>query len=34
VAAAAVPRREAVEWNPADDLDVLDDQPLPSTQPR
>ena len=28
-AAGAVPRREAVEWNPADDLDVLDDQPLP-----
>ncbi len=25
------PRREAVEWDPADDLDVLDDQPLPSS---
>ncbi len=29
-AVAAVPRRDAVEWNPADDLDVLDDQPLPA----
>ncbi len=24
-----VPRKEAVEWDPTDDLDVLDDQPLP-----
>lgn len=27
--AGGPPRREAVEWDPADDLDVLDDQPLP-----
>lgn len=29
--AGGPPRREAVEWDPADDLDVLDDQPLPSS---
>jgi len=28
-AAGAPPRREAVEWDPTDDLDVLDDQPVP-----
>jgi hypothetical protein len=28
-AAGAPPRREAVEWDPTDDLDVLDDQPAP-----
>ncbi len=33
-AVAALPRRDAVEWNPADDLDVLDDQPLPAPLPR
>ena len=30
--AGGPPRREAVEWDPADDLDVLDDQPLPLTR--
>jgi hypothetical protein len=33
-AAGAPPRPEATEWSPADDLDVLEDQPLPFPLPR
>jgi len=33
-AAVAAAKGGASEWNPADDLDVLDDQPLPFPLPR